>query len=173
MSDKIIEHMTRLCPLSDIMNNPDIFYNIIKDIDDMSKKLKTPEYHQPFYKVYPDFSQKIIISPRDSNSSKWIVSVFVALHENDTELPVNICLCVPPDKNIDDVIDSPELKMFVDIYVTQVVRLFIDKGYSIMNIFSITGRTFNMDRKTVLKFYNSTVKKYFPERRRIGGNNNE
>lgn len=166
MSDKIIDYMTKICLLSDIMNDPDIFYNIIKDIDDMSKKLKTPEYHEPFYKAYPDFSQKIIISPRSSNSSKWLVSVFVALHENDTELPVNICLCAPGD-DIDDITNSDELVQFVELYCIQVMRLFIDKGYSLMDIFNITGTTFNMDRKTVLKFYNSTIKKYFPERRHI------
>lgn len=167
MSNKIIEHMTRLCPLSDIMNDPDIFYNIIKDIDDMSKKLKTPKYHQPFYKAYPDFSQKIIISPCSSNSSKWLVSVFVALHENDTELPVNICLCVPGNDVDDDITNSDELSQFVELYRTQVMRLFIDKGYSLMDIFSITGTTFNMDRKTVLKFYNTAVEMYFTDRKKI------
>ena len=167
MSDKIIYYMTKICPLSDIMNDPDIFYNIIKDIDGISKKLKTPEYHQPFYKTHPDFSRPIIISPRGSNSSNWLVSVFVALHENDTELPVNICLCVPD--NEDDITNSNELTQFVELYRIQVVRLFIDKGYSLMDIFNITGKTFNMDRKNVLKFYNSTIKKYFPERKHIGG----
>ena len=165
MSDKIIKSISRLCSLSNIIDDPGILYNAIKEIDKMCRLLKTPKYHQPFYKVYPDFSQKIIISP--SNSDNWNVSIFVALHENDTSLPVNICLCVPSYKNIDDVIDGPELKVLVDIYVTQVVRLFIDKGYPLMDIFSITGTTFNMDRKNVLKFYNTAVEMYFTDRKKI------
>jgi hypothetical protein len=82
---------------------------------------------------------------------------------------VNICLCVPDNDVNDDITNSNELIQFVELYRIQVMRLFIDKGYSLMDIFNITGTTFNMDRKNVLKLYNSTVEKYFPERKHIGG----